>query len=163
MTNMKDTNPKDAIGVMKVPLHLWPNTATIAGSLGLLDGALKYGRANYRAVGIRASVYYDALRRHIDAWFEGEDNALDSGVDHLGHALACLAIIVDAREAGMLHDDRQINGGYRDMIDRLTPEVARLKELYADRNPHHYTIADNKKKAAQTEPPLREYQDGLSR
>ncbi|KKL55932.1 hypothetical protein LCGC14_2250470 [marine sediment metagenome] len=87
----KPTNPKDALGSNKVPLHLWPQTATILGAMGLLDGALKYGRSNWRAVGIRASIYYDAVDRHMSAWFEGEDNDPDSGLPHLAHALAGLA------------------------------------------------------------------------
>lgn len=140
--NTKLCNPKDIIGSDKLPLHLWPNTATIYGTLGLLDGMLKYGRLNWRVVGVRASIYYDALRRHIDAWMEGEEVAPDSGVPHLGHALSCLAILVDATVAGKLVDDRMFPGGYAATIQKYTPDVARLKVLYADKNPKHYTIQD---------------------
>lgn len=139
---LKASNPKDAIGSDKLPLHLWPETATVLGALGLLDGTLKYGRSNFRAAGVRASVYYDACRRHINKWFEGEDNDPDSGLPHLSHALACLAIIVDAQAANSLTDDRMLPGGYIEMVDQLTPHVARLKALYADKNPKHYTRAD---------------------
>lgn len=139
----KPTNPKDIIGSGKLPIHLWPTTATALGCLGLLDGLLKYGRSNYRAIGVRASIYYDAARRHLDAWFEGEDIDPDSGLPHLAHALACIAIIVDARAAGKLNDDRMFPGGYRNLIDELTPHVARLKALHADKSPKHYTIADS--------------------
>lgn len=140
----KPSNPKDIIGSDKLPFHLWPETATALGSLACLEGMLKYGRNNWRAVGVRSSVYIDALRRHINAWFdEGEEEDPDSGLDHLAHALACLAIIVDARTAGKLRDDRMIKGGYRKLINELTPHVKRLKEKYADRQPKHYTIADN--------------------
>lgn len=139
---MKPTNPKDAIGSDKMPLHLWPATATAYGSLGMLDGALKYGRANFRAIGIRASIYKDAVTRHLDAWFDGEDNAPDSGLPHLAHALANLAIIVDAIEAGKFNDDRNIKGGYLETMAKLTPHVPRLKAMYADRAPHHYTIQE---------------------
>lgn len=138
----KPSNPKDCLGSLKVPLHLWPETATVMGSLGLLDGALKYGRANFRVIGIRYSIYIDALRRHVNALFEGEDLDPDSGLPHEAHALACLAIIIDAKAAGKLTDDRQVSGGYRHLIDELTPHVARLKQQYASRNPKHYTIAD---------------------
>jgi hypothetical protein len=138
----KPTNPKDAIGSGKLPLHLWPTTATALGSLGLLDGMLKYGRSNYRAIGVRASIYYDAASRHLNAWFEGEECDPDSGLPHLAHALACLAIIVDAEAAGKLNDDRMAPGGYRTLLNRLTPHVARLKELHAGKAPRHYTIAD---------------------
>lgn len=138
----KLTNPKDAIGSDKLPLHLWPATATAMGSLALLDGMLKYGRSNFRNSGVRASIYKDALGRHMDAWFEGEDTDPVSGLPHLAHALACIAIIVDADAAGKLNDDRMFPGGYRAAIDKLTKHVARLKALHADHPaPVHYTIA----------------------
>jgi hypothetical protein len=139
----KLSNPKDIIGSTKLPLHLWPTTATALGALGLLDGALKYGRSNFRAVGVRASIYYDAARRHLDAWFEGEDADPDSKLSHLAHALACLAIIVDAQAAGKLNDDRMVAGGYREFLSSLTPHVARLKDQHADKSPKHYTIAED--------------------
>ena len=138
----KPTNPKDAIGSNKLPLHLWPETATALGSLGLLDGALKYGRSNFRAIGIRASIYVDACQRHLKAWFEGEDCDPDSGLPHLAHALACLAILVDAMAAGNMTDDRQFPAGYREWIDELTPHVSRLKALHSGKDPKHYTIKD---------------------
>ena len=142
MSEMKATNPKDAIGSSKLPIHLWPTTASAMGSIGLLDGMLKYGRANWRASGVRASIYFDAANRHLNAWFEGEENDPDSGVPHLAHALACLAIIVDAQAAGKLNDDRQHKGGYRALINELTGHVGRLKEMHADKAPKHFTIAD---------------------
>jgi hypothetical protein len=140
---VKPTNPKDAIGSNKLPLHLWPETATALGCLGLLDGALKYGRSNFREIGVRASIYVDAARRHLDFYFEGEDNDPDSGLPHLAHALACLAILVDAEAAGKLTDDRMVKGGFRQLVNELTPHVARLKELHKDKSPKHYTIEDN--------------------
>jgi hypothetical protein len=137
-------NPKDAIGSQKLPLHLWPTTATAMGCIGCLEGVGKYGRTNWRKAGVRASIYVDACKRHLDAWFEGEEVAPDSGVPHLANALACLAIIVDAQAAGKLIDDRAFNGGgYRRLVEALTPHVARLKEMHADKNPKHYTIADS--------------------
>lgn len=142
-TQTKPTNPKDAIGSNKLPLHLWPATATAMGSVGFLNGLLKYGRANFRAIGIRASVYVDAAERHLKAWFEGEEFDPDDDVPHLAAALACIAIIVDARAAGKMVDDRQVAGGYRALVDELTPHVARLKALHAAHDPKHYTIADS--------------------
>lgn len=139
----KPTNPKDAIGSDKVPVHLWPQTATVLGAMALMEGMLKYGRSNWRAVGIRASIYNDAIIRHLNAWFEGEDIDPDSGLPHMAHVLACAAIIVDAIAADRFRDDRMYRGGYRPLIDNLTPEVVRLKEKYAKHKPHHYTRADN--------------------
>ena len=140
----KPTNPKDAVGSDKLPLHLWPTTATALGCLGLLDGALKYGRSNWRVMGVRASIYYDAARRHLDAWFEGEECDPDSRLHHLAHALACIAILVDAEAVGKLHDDRMVNGtGYRGHVRDLTSEVPRLRAAHAGKAPKHYTIADD--------------------
>ena len=140
---LKPSNPKDIIGSDKLPLHLWPETATALGCLGLLDGALKYGRSNFRAIGVRSSIYYDAARRHLSKWFEGEDVDPDSGLPHLAHLLACVAILVDAEAAGKLNDDRQVQGGYVQYVKALTPHVARLKALHAGKDPKHYTKADN--------------------
>ena len=139
----KDTNPKDAIGSGKLPIHLWPSTATMMGCIGLLNGMLKYGRSNWRVAGVRASIYYDACRRHIDAWFEGEDTDPDDNVPHLSAALACLAIIVDSDAAGKLNDDRQVAGGYRGLRETLTPLVGQLKEHHAGREPRHCNIKDS--------------------
>ena len=139
----KPTNPKDTIGSDKVPLHLWPTTATAYGSLALLDGACKYGRSNYRAIGVRASIYYDALSRHMARWFEGEDNDPESGLPHLSHVLACAAILVDAIAAGKLNDDRMIQGGYLSTLRDANSMVKGIKDKYRDRTPKHYTIEDN--------------------
>lgn len=146
-TNPKDakaTNPKDAVGSDKIPFHLWPESATAMGCIGLLDGALKYGRSNWRKSGVRISVYVDALRRHSAAFFEGEWLDPDSKVPHLAHMLACCAIVVDAYATGKLTDDRQFPGprGYRSLVEQLTPHVARLKAKHADKNPRHYDRRD---------------------
>lgn len=141
--NEKPSNPKDIIGSDKLPLHLWPMTATAMGCLGMLDGMLKYGRGNFRAIGVRSSIYVDACLRHLFAWMEGEDNTTDSKIPHLAHALACLAIIVDAQAAGKLNDDRNIRGGYLQLLEDLTPHVKRLKASHAGKHPHHYTIQDS--------------------
>ena len=143
IAGLKATNPKDAIGSSKLPIHLWPETATAMGTIGLLDGMLKYGRMNWREAGVRASIYIDALRRHLAAYAEGEDVDPDSGAPHLAHIGACWAILVDASAAGKLTDDRNYNGaGYRRLVEELTPHVERLKSVHAGKSPHHYTIAD---------------------
>jgi hypothetical protein len=140
---MKETNPKDIIGSSKLPLSLFPTTAIAMGCIGMLNGALKYGTSNYRVMGIRASIYIDALLRHVIAWNEGEECDPDDGVPHLAAALACLAILVDARAADKMVDDRKIAGGYHKLVGALTPHVPRLKALHAGKHPRHYSIADN--------------------
>jgi len=141
---LKSTNPKDAIGSNKIPYHLWPNTATILGTLGLLDGMLKYGRLNWREAGVRFTIYYDAMRRHMDKLIEGEDIDTDSGLPHEAHILACIAIIVDAKACGNMVDDRNYPGGYLKLLEEATAHVKRLKEVHKDKNPHHWTIQDAK-------------------
>lgn len=140
----KETNPKDLLGTDKLPLHLWPTTATAMGCLAFLDGMGKYGRMNWRQFGVSASVYIAAAKRHLDAWFEGEECAPDSGIPHLAHALACIAIIIDAQANDQLIDDRAYMGaGYLKLVERLTPLVKALRAKHADKDPHHYTIQDN--------------------
>lgn len=135
-------NPKDVIGSDKLPLHLWPTTATALGSIALLNGALKYGRLNWRATDVRASIYVAACQRHLAAWFEGEADD-EEGVPHLGSALACLAILADAAASDTLHDDRQFPGGYRKLVNELTPLVAQLRARHAERKPpKDWTITD---------------------
>jgi hypothetical protein len=118
-----DDNPKAAIGATKVPLHLVPPSATHYLALALEDGARKYGPFNWRETGISASTYIAACKRHLDAWADGEDLAQDSGVHHLAHAMACLALPLDAASVGKLIDDRPPAGA-----------AARLQADYAARS-----------------------------
>lgn len=144
-------NPKDAIGSTKLPLHLWPAEATALGCLGMMEGDEKYGRNNFIAGdGVIASIYVDAAKRHLDAWFAGEEYAPDSGMPHLANALASIAIIVKARAHDRLIDDRDYspepNGSaYRRFVESITPHVKRVKELFKDKKPRRYTIADTPK------------------
>lgn len=139
----KESNPKQAFADNKIPVHLWPPVATYLGTLGLLDGACKYGRANWRESGVLASTYYSALNRHINAWMEGENLDPDSRLPHLGHALACLAILVDAQMTGQLTDDRNYRGeGYRKVMTTLTALVPTIRERHKDKSPKHYDKRD---------------------
>jgi hypothetical protein len=137
-------NPKDGIGATKLPLHLVPATAIAVASLAHLDGATKYGAWNRRVAGVRASIYLDAVQRHLARWTHGETHDLDSGVHHLGHALACLNILIDAEAAGMLTDDRPPAIDMETLVSVLTPDVARIKAKNAAHAPRHYTIEDTK-------------------
>lgn len=38
--------------------------------------------------------YFDALIRHVKAWYCGERDAPDTGLNHLAHAGACLLILL---------------------------------------------------------------------
>ena len=96
---VKPSNPKDALGIGKVPSSVIPLPV-------LLEGALKYGRHNYRAIGVRGSVYYDATRRHLDLWWEGEDTDPDSGLSHITKAITSLIVLRDAMIQENWGDDR---------------------------------------------------------
>lgn len=122
-TPKTDTNPKDLIGSKKVSISKFPMVALIYGSHAMMNGASKYGPYNWRAKDVQASIYVDAAFRHLIAWFEREENAEDSGVHHLGHALATIAIILDARENGSLIDDRP-SSRKSEVIKKLLGELA---------------------------------------
>jgi hypothetical protein len=142
------TNPKDAIGSMKVPMGLFPAIAIAYGSLGMFEGELKYGLVNYRATPVRASIYLDALHRHIAKWASGEERDKKTKVPHLGNALSCIAIILDARAAGTLIDDRgAAGGGFAKELEGLTPVVEHLRTIFKDADPKHFTIASLKEAA----------------
>jgi hypothetical protein len=122
MTN--GVNPKDALGVKKVSLSKLPAVATAHGAHAMMDGARKYGPYNWRDKQILASIYVDACKRHIEEWFDSRvEVAEDSGVHHLGHAIACLAIILDAQATGNLVDDRPRNGAYASVIKELAEKI----------------------------------------
>lgn len=110
MKSYPDNNPKTAIGARKVPLHLVPPAAKHYLAEALADGAKKYGPYNWRDASISISVYKAAMERHMDAFWDGEDCAADSGVHHVAHAMACCALILDAMSVGKLHDDRPTRG-----------------------------------------------------
>lgn len=139
----KETNPKDRVGSTKAPLSLVPSTAMTVAALAHADGALKYGAWNWRYAGVRASIYLDAAERHILAWTHGEEVDPDSGVHHLGHALACLNILVDAQVVGKLVDDRPpVHPAVPQLVRDASHTVAHLQAKHAGKTPHHYTIHD---------------------
>lgn len=103
-------NPKDGPGAKKVPMSLIPPSAKIHMAMAFKDGAKKYGPYNWRDHKVVMSIYLDACQRHLDSFFDGETHAKDSGLHHLGHAMACLAIVLDAQECGNIIDDRPTAG-----------------------------------------------------
>lgn len=99
-------NPKDLLGGKKVPLGQVLPVAMAHEACAMLDGDLKYGFRNWREKDVVANIYIDAALRHLQQWSEGEEYAEDSGVHHLGHARACLGILLDAQANGNLIDNR---------------------------------------------------------
>lgn len=102
----KPSNPKDAVGVRKTPMSVVPAPVLAEVGIGMMEGALKYGRHNYRAIGVRGSVYYDATMRHLMSWWEGEDIDPDSKLSHISKAITSLVVLRDAMIRQNWIDDR---------------------------------------------------------
>lgn len=135
----KDTNPKDAVGIRKAPFSTVPAPVQLELGLAMMEGALKYGRHNYRVSGVRASVYYDAVVRHLMAWWEGEDHDPEvkgAKISHLVKAMACLAVVRDAERLGKLVDDRPPSHepGW---VAELNKQAAAMLEAYPNPKPTH--------------------------
>ncbi len=113
------TNPKDLIGAKKPPLHCIPPSSLIQLGLAMENGMKKYGLMNWRDNDVVAHIYYDAAMRHLMSWWDGEDVAEDSLIDHLGHVMACCAILIDAKHNNNLSDDRPRAGHVSAMIDTI--------------------------------------------
>lgn len=117
---LPDSNPKTRFGMAKPPIALIPGPALVVVAEAMRDGAEKYGPANWRESPVTTSTYTSAALRHLLAWIDGEENAPDSGVHHLGHAMGCLAILIDAQAQGSLLDDRPTPGKTSELITAKT-------------------------------------------
>lgn len=74
-----------------------------AAALGF--GANKYGDHNFRG-GIKHTRVADAAFRHLLAWTNGEDKDPESGLPHLAHAIASVAMLIWQQENKPELDDR---------------------------------------------------------
>lgn len=104
-----DTNVKSAAAVGKPTFAAVPPIAFFGLGAAMQDGAKKYGRFNWRTTEVTASVFYDAMLRHIFMWWNGEDHATDSLIHHLNHMQAGAAIIQDAELNGVFNNDRDMH------------------------------------------------------
>ncbi len=137
--NVKASNPKDAVGARKVPMSFVPSGVLQEVAVGMFEGGLKYGRHNYRAIGVRASVYYDAAMRHLMAYWEGEDIDPDSGLSHITKAITSLVVMRDAMLHGKFYDDRPPRPN-EDMVYHVEVMNTACEELlakYPDPVPPH--------------------------
>jgi len=103
---LPDTNPKTAYGEAKPKLSSTPFSALWDMGAVFELGAAKYGRFNWRAHEVSATVYFDAAMRHLSAWMDGEATDPESAQSHLAHVMACMAILIDAEKTGKLNDNR---------------------------------------------------------
>lgn len=126
-----DGNLKNVRGREKPQIQLFPVAGIIDGALAMVEGAEKYGPGNWRHDHIDLMQYLRAILAHTYAIIEGEDVDPESAHMklHLGGVLASAAIIADAREAGVLVDDRPKAGPGARMLrgeglDHATPHYA---------------------------------------
>lgn len=117
------SNPKDLYGAEKVSITKLPPVAILHAAHAMMNGASKYGPYNWRDKKVVAGIYIDAAMRHLLSWFEGEELAEDSGVHHLGHAMACAAILLDALATGNLVDDRPGRGKFVETLQKLNDTI----------------------------------------
>ena len=57
-------------------------------------GSKKYADNNWQKVPNARTRYYDAVMRHIDAWWRGEKTDSETGLHHLAHAICCLMFLM---------------------------------------------------------------------
>lgn len=60
----------------------------------LEHGAKKYGEHNWQKVTPGRQRYYDAVMRHMEAWWGGQKLDPDSGLPHLAHAACSIAFLL---------------------------------------------------------------------
>lgn len=133
----KESNPKDLVGIRKAPMSTVSAVVLAEVGVAMLEGARKYGRHNYRVVGVSSSVYYDAAMRHLMAWWEGQDIDPDSGMSHITKCITSLVVLRDAMIQGKLTDDRAPSSA--EFYERLNALASDIISRHADKTPIHYT------------------------
>ena len=128
----KETNPKDVIGMKKAPISTLSGPVLFEMGLGMLEGARKYGRHNYRAMGVSATVYYDAAIGHLMDWFEGEDLDPDTGLCHVTKAMTALLVLRDSMLYGNWIDDRPLRNPNKLYKKSFNPKAKEIVERYPD-------------------------------
>lgn len=128
----KVTNPKDTVGIRKVPMHVVSAPVVMEMALGMMEGSRKYGSHNYRVAGVRASVYYDAAMRHLTDWWEGTDIDKASGLSHISKAMSCLHVLRDAMMNDMWNDDRPPKFKNQDWIDEMNRLAGEIIDKYPE-------------------------------
>lgn len=123
-------NLKAPASKLKLDLSLVPPVAIAHEAFAMMDGAYfkKYEPFNYRDTEVTARDYVAAAKRHIDAWLEREECAPDSLAHHLGHARACLGIILDAQASGCLIDNRPGRNALSKVVEDLNGKIKERHE-----------------------------------
>lgn len=89
----------------KPDISLLPRAFMEGTARAFMFGAQKYGRDNYKA-GFELTRPLAAAQRHILAFLDGEDKDPESGLSHLDHAAASLAMCMETLRLGTAIDNR---------------------------------------------------------
>lgn len=89
----------------KVKIHLIPYFFLYAIAKVLMFGAKKYGAWNW-SEGFDWDRPFDALMRHLNAWWAGEDTDEETGYSHLWHAGCNIMFLIMHEHKGLGNDTR---------------------------------------------------------
>lgn len=100
----KESQASKKLNFDSIPISLLVNVTKAAEC-----GALKYGPHNWLKLpdnSMSTMTYLNAVQRHLLLYRAGQDEASDSGLHHLDHIIAGLAVLRDAMLFGKTKDDR---------------------------------------------------------
>lgn len=140
------TNPKDLVGAKKAPLGVVPPALMLGAAPAMQVGADKYGPFNWRGQPVQVMTYIEAIQRHLFAFTDGQDNAEDTGISHLGHAAASLGILMDAFALSNVIDNRPPPGAAPAMLraqDHSAYIVDAIQEATDNMMRNGATLADH--------------------
>ncbi|WP_206153385.1 dATP/dGTP diphosphohydrolase domain-containing protein [Cloacibacillus porcorum] len=89
----------------KIQLDLLPIVPLYGVARVLMFGAKKYTKNNWRK-GLAWGRCYAAALRHLFAWWSGETNDPETGLNHLDHALCEIMFLREFTETHTELDDR---------------------------------------------------------
>lgn len=139
-------DPKTNFGARKPPVALVPPVAIIHEAMAMADGARKYGAYSWRAASVSTMTYLNAALRHLFDYVDGTVQS-DTNVHNLGHARACLAIILDAEANGTLVDDRPLPGKSATVQEAMVERVPSASGQVGSENAHPKTIRPRSRSA----------------
>ena len=70
-------------------------------------GAVKYDVENWKVVPDARTRYYDAMNRHLEAWWGGQKHDPETNIHHLAHAVCCALFLMWLDEPEVVVEDRQ--------------------------------------------------------
>jgi len=135
MVDPKDNpdNPKQRYGEVKPSMKYVSPIGMVWLAEAMREGAEKYGAFNWREKSVEALTYVDACKRHLDLWASGEDLDPVTGIHHLGYAMACCNIVIDAQHIpGTLIDNRHKDNGVLSKLMDLRTKINTEKRAHRE-------------------------------